>query len=233
MKIRHGMALAAGLGLRLRPITNHTPKPLVTIGGRTMLDRVLDHFAAAGVTEAVVNVHWLGDRIRDHLAVRDTPHIAISDETDTLLETGGGVSRALPQLGQAPFYVANSDIVWTDGPRPALARLAEAWHDGLDALLLLQDTRTAWGYDGAGDFFLEGATPRRRGTAASAPLLFSGVQILHPRLFAGAPEGKFSLNLLYDKALGQGRLGAVLHDGGWYHVGTPDALAQVQREFGG
>lgn len=229
--ITRGMALAAGLGLRMRPITEHTPKPLVAIAGRTMLDRVLDHFAAAGLTHCVVNVHWLAEKIRLHLARREG--IAISDETDSLLETGGGVKRALPLLGAAPFYVANSDIVWTDGAVPALARLAAAWHDGLDALLLLQDVGTAWGYAGAGDFFLDGAIPRRRGTAAGAPYLFSGVQILHPRLFEGAPEGKFSLNLLYDEALAAGRLEAVLHDGGWYHVGTPEALEDVQREFQG
>ncbi len=225
--LSHAMVLAAGLGLRMRPITLHTPKPLVAVAGRTMLDRALDHLGRAGVTEMVVNTHWLAERIRDHLAGR--PGITLSHEDD-LLETGGGVARALPRLGSDAFYVVNSDIIWTDGPDPALARLARAW-DGerMDALLLLQPTATAVGYEGRGDFTLdEAGIPRRRGDAETAPLLFSGVQILHPRLFAGCPPGKFSLNLLYDRALAMGRLAAVVHDGNWYHVGTPEALPEVE-----
>lgn len=221
------MVLAAGLGLRMRPITDHTPKPLVAVAGRTMLDRALDHLRAAGTSEIVVNTHWLAPRIEAHL--HGQPGITLSHEEE-LLETGGGVARALPLLGAEPFYVVNSDIIWTDGAHPALERLSEAW-DGsrMDALLLMQPTVTAVGYDGAGDFFLDSGTqPRRRKPAEVAPLLFAGVQILHPRLFAGAPTGRFSLNVLYDRALERGRLAAIVHDGRWFHVGTPEALPEVE-----
>lgn len=221
------MVLAAGLGLRMRPITEHTPKPLVEVAGRTMLDRAMDHLTAAGVSRMVVNTHWLGDRIASHLSGR--PGITLSHE-DTLLETGGGVAHALPHLGTEPFYVVNSDIIWTDGASPALLRLADAWDDSrMDALLLLAPTATAMGYDGQGDFFLDPTgLPRRRQEPEVAPLLFSGVQILSPRLFDGAPGGKFSLNVLYDRALAAGRLAAIVHDGRWYHVGTPDSLPEVE-----
>ena len=231
MMIHRAMVLAAGLGLRMRPITLTTPKPLVTVAGRTMLDRALDHLAVAGVQEMVVNTHWLADCVREHLA--DHSDISLSHEEE-LLETGGGVAKALPLLGHEPFYVVNSDIIWTDGETPALARLARAWVDqDMDALLLLQPTGNAVGYEGKGDFFINGNdTLRRRGDADSAPLLFSGVQILHPRLFEGCPSGKFSLNVLYDRALAENRLYGVVHDGGWYHVGTPEALPQVEALLG-
>ncbi len=224
---RRAMVLAAGLGLRMRPITEHTPKPLVSVAGRTMLDRALDHLAVAGVSHFVVNTHWLADKVAAHLSGR--PGITLSHE-DELLETGGGVARALPHLGDEPFYVVNSDIIWTDGATPALRRLAEAWDDSrMDALLLLQRTATAMGYEGAGDFFLDAkGVPSRRRDREVAPLLFSGVQILSPRLFRDAPAGRFSLNVLYDRALEDGRLFAIVHDGRWYHVGTPDALPQVE-----
>ncbi|HSV28764.1 MAG TPA: nucleotidyltransferase family protein [Candidatus Omnitrophota bacterium] len=223
---KHAMVLAAGLGLRMRPITEHIPKPLVEVAGRTMLDRALDHLDKACVTAFVVNTHWLADKVRAHLAHRSD--IVISHEEE-LLETGGGVTKALPLLGDAPFYVVNSDIIWTDGAQPALQRLAEAWDDSrMDALLLMQRTATAVGYDGAGDFFLDpNGVPRRRKGAEVAPLLFSGVQILSPRLFEGAPTGKFSLNVLYDRALEDARLFGLVHDGRWYHVGTPEALPEV------
>jgi MurNAc alpha-1-phosphate uridylyltransferase len=221
------MVLAAGLGLRMRPITLTTPKPLVEVAGRSMLDRALDHLAGAGVAELVVNTHWLAERIRDHLAGR--PGVALSHE-DVLLETGGGVAQALPLLGDEAFFVVNSDIIWTNGGTPALKRLAEAWDDGrMDALLLLQPTAGAVGYEGPGDFFLSPTgEPRRRKGREVAPYLFSGVQILHPRLFEGAPSGKFSLNVLYDRALEAGRLFAIVHDGRWFHVGTPEALPEVE-----
>ena len=221
------MVLAAGLGLRMRPITLTTPKPMVEVAGRSMLDRALDHLAGAGVAELVVNTHWLAERIRDHLAGR--PGVALSHE-DVLLETGGGVAQALPLLGDEAFFVVNSDIIWTNGGTPALTRLAEAWDDGrMDALLLLQRTAGAVGYEGPGDFFLSSTgEPRRRKGREVAPYLFSGVQILHPRLFEGAPSGKFSLNVLYDRALEAGRLFAIVHDGRWFHVGTPEALPEVE-----
>ncbi|HTH17602.1 MAG TPA: nucleotidyltransferase family protein [Magnetospirillum sp.] len=224
----HAMVLAAGLGLRMRPITEHTPKPLVEVAGRTMLDRALDHLAVAGASHLVVNTHWLADRIVTHLSGR--PGITLSHE-EVLLETGGGVAKALPHLGTAPFFVVNSDIIWTDGGAPALKRLAEAFDESkMDALLLLQPTATAMGYEGKGDFFLDArGTPRRRRDPEVAPLLFSGVQILTPRLFRDAPPGKFSLNVLYDRALEEGRLFGIVHDGRWYHVGTPEALPEVEQ----
>ncbi len=223
----HAMVLAAGLGLRMRPITATTPKPLVEVAGRTMLDRALDHLIRAGVTHMVVNTHWLAEKITVHLAGRSG--ITLSHE-ETLLETGGGVTKALPLLGERPFYVVNSDIIWTDGTQPALSRLAQAWDDTrMDALLLMQRTATAMGYDGAGDFFLDATgQPRRRRGPQIAPLLFAGVQILHPRLFHDLPDGAFSLNLLYDRALEEHRLSGIVHDGRWFHVGTPEALAPVE-----
>lgn len=228
----HAMVLAAGLGLRMRPITLTRPKPLVEVAGRSMLDRALDALAAAGVGQIVVNSHWLGEQIAAHLAGR--PGITLSPE-DELLETGGGVARALPRLGADAFYVVNADILWRDGAVPALERLRAAWDESaLDALLLLHPVARAVGYDGVGDFFLaEDGIPCRRGAAASAPYLFTGVQILHPRLFADAPAGRFSLNLLYDRALAAGRLGAIVHDGDWFHVGTPEALPEVEARLRG
>jgi len=220
-----GMVLAAGLGTRMRPITHHTPKPLVKVGGRTMLDRVLDHMAAAGVREAVVNVHHLAAAIRTHLAHRQGgPRTLISDETACLLETGGGIRKALPMLGAGPFFAANADIIWTDGPRPPLTRLAEAWDPKrMDALLLVARVAEAHGYDGKGDFFIaaDGCVTGRRGDAPFAPHLFAGVQILKPEVFAGTPEGPWSLNLVFDRLMEAHRLWAVVHDGAWYHVGTP------------
>jgi MurNAc alpha-1-phosphate uridylyltransferase len=222
------MVLAAGLGLRLRPITLTTPKPLVSVAGRTLLDRVLDHLGVVGCRHIVVNLHWLGDSIRRHLAGR--ADLAFSEEPQ-LLDTGGGVARALPLLGSAPFYVCNADILWRDQGRPALARLAEAW-DGarMDALLLLQPVATAFGYDGAGDFALDSdGRLRRRPAGQTVAWLFAGVQILHPRLFRDSPAGAFSLNLLYDRAIATDRLFGLVHHGGWYHIGTPEALAEAEQ----
>jgi MurNAc alpha-1-phosphate uridylyltransferase len=222
------MILAAGLGLRMRPITEHLPKPLIPVGGRTMLDRVLDHLDEAGVSRRVVNVHWLAPLMREALA--DRPGISISDETAQLLETGGGVTKALPLLGHEPFFVCNADILWRNGTKPALKRLAAAWDsEKMDALLLMQPTATAFGYEGRGDFFLDPTgLARRRVEKEITPYLFAGVQILHPRLFDAVPSGPFSLNLLYDQAQAAGRLYGVVHDGEWYHIGTPDALAQAE-----
>ena len=224
----NAMVLAAGLGLRMRPITLTLPKPLVPVAGRTMLDRVLDHLDRVDAGCRVVNLHWLGETIRSHLDGRED--IVFSEEPD-LLETGGGVAKALPQLGAAPFFVCNADIIWTDGAEPALARLLRAYDpERMDGLLLLQPVETAFGYDGQGDFHLgsDGRLTRRQ-QGETTPLLFAGVQILHPRLFEGNPGGKFSLNLLYDKAMASDRLFGIVHDGRWYHVGTPSALTEAER----
>jgi N-acetyl-alpha-D-muramate 1-phosphate uridylyltransferase len=223
----HAMVLAAGLGLRMRPLTLTTPKPLLSLAGRTVLDRALDHLTGVGVTHIVVNAHWLAERIVGHLAGR--AGISVVTEPD-LLETGGGVANALPLLGDQPFFVVNGDVFWTDGAIPALDRLAGAWDDArLDGVLLMQRTATAVGYEGAGDFFLDPAgVPRRRRDREVAPLLFGGIQLLHPRLFADAPRGAFSLNRLYDRALDQGRLAGIVHDGRWYHLGSPDILPAIE-----
>ena len=224
------MVLAAGLGVRMRPLTEHRPKPLVELAGRTLLDRALDRLDAAGVDRVVVNMHYRYEMIRDHLQGRD--RIVLSYEEERL-ETGGGVARALPELGADPFFVVNSDAVWHDGSRPALTRLAETW-DGaqMDALLLLQPVGKAEGYEGAGDYHRGGdGTLRRRGEGEAAPFLFAGVQILHPRLFETAPDGAFSLNILYDKAQTAGRLFGLEHDAEWFHVGTPEDLARTEARL--
>ncbi|MCX7353617.1 MAG: nucleotidyltransferase family protein [Alphaproteobacteria bacterium] len=233
-RIERAMVLAAGRGVRLRPLTDHLPKPLVPIGGIAMLDRALDALARAGVSQAVVNVHHLALQIEARLATREKPAISISRE-DELLETGGGIAKAISHFDDEPFFAANADIVWLDGKTPALARLAEAWDGGrMDALLLVQPVARAVGYDGVGDFTLTGdGRLERRGSAPSAPFVFAGVQILHPRLFENAPSGAFSLNLLYDRAHAAGRLFGLAHDGGWLHVGTMDGLAAAERALVG
>jgi MurNAc alpha-1-phosphate uridylyltransferase len=228
-----GMVLSAGLGLRMRPITDRIPKPLVPVGGRTLIDRALDHFAAAGLAAVVVNTHYRAEQIEAHLAGRTAPRIVFSRE-DELLETGGGVLRALPHLGPAPFFASNSDAILMNGATPALTRLAQRW-DGavMDALLLVYPTPGALGYRGPGDFFMDGfgKLARRRGRAV-APFLFTGTQILSPALFEGLAPGAFSLNRVYDKALAAGRLYGLRHDGLWYHVGDPEGLQAVEEALG-
>jgi N-acetyl-alpha-D-muramate 1-phosphate uridylyltransferase len=226
-----GMVLAAGLGLRMRPITDHLPKPLVLLGGRALVDHALDRLEAAGVGRAVVNTHYKGEMLAHHLAARRKPAITLSVE-DELLETGGGVAKALPLLDDV-FYVVNSDVFWLDGTTSALLRLARAFDaERLDALLLLQRTVTALGYAGPGDFIADPLGKlRRRREREVAPHLFAGVQILAKRLFAGQTPGKFSLNALYDRAIEAGRLAGIVHDGEWYHIGTPAGLALAEARL--
>jgi len=224
------MILAAGLGERMRPLTDARPKPLIEVQGRALLDGILERLVAAGVGEVVINLHYLGSMIEAHLAGRTTPRIVFSRE-ERRLETGGGVRNALTHLGEDAFTVINGDICWLDGRTPMLTRLAAAWDDErMDALLLVQPTAYAIGYDGRGDFML-GPDGRlsRRAERAVAPFVFAGAQILHPRLFAGAPAGAFSLNLLYDRAARAGRLWGLRHDGEWFHVGTPEQLHEVEN----
>ena len=228
-----GMILAAGRGERLRPLTDTVPKPLVPVLDRPLLDHAIDRFAAAGVARVVVNVHHLGEQIAAHLADRTAPEIVISREA-TALETGGGIVQALPLLGPEPFFAANGDSLWFDGSIPALDRLAAAFDPARhDAVLLLQRTASAVGYDqNRGDFFLDPDDhPRRVGRGEIAPFLYAGVQILSPRLFADAPQGAFSLNLVWDKALASGRLGAIVHDGEWYTVTDEAGLALVREHL--
>ena len=222
------MVFAAGRGERLRPLTDRMPKPLIRVAGRAMLDRTLDALADAGVEEAVVNTWHLADAIEAHSAGRERPRIRISRETE-LLDTGGGAARALDRFQGLPFCAANSDVVVFDGVEPAWTRLGRAWDDSaMDALLLLTPAAAAFGYEGPGDFLFDRAgRVRRRREREIAPFVFSGWQILSPRLFADAPQGPFSLNRLYDRALAAGRLAAIVHDGKWFHVGAPDALREV------
>lgn len=225
------MVLAAGLGTRMRPITDSTPKPLVKVGGRTMLDFGLDKLAAAGVERAVVNVHHLAGKVEAHLAHRKHPAITISDERGGLLETGGGIKKALRLLDDAPFFVYNSDSIWIEGTRPNLTRLAETWDsDRMDILLLLSPTVDAVGYHGSGDFTVDAAGRlTRRLEKRIAPFVYAGAAITHPRVFDETPEGAFSFNLLFDRAIAEGRLYGMRMEGQWLHVGTPEAIDQAEE----
>ena len=223
------MVLAAGLGKRMRPITDTLPKPLVKVAGRALLDWGLDSLARAGVEKAVVNVHYLPDQIVAHVAGRDRPRIVISDERDALLDSAGGIVRALPQLGAAPFYVVNADTFWIDSGRPSLERLALAWDDArMDILLMLADGESATGHSGGMDFVLEPGGILRRAAGDPAGLIYAGAAILHPRIFAGASAAPHSLNLYFDRAIAAGRLHGVKMRGRWITVGTPDALPQAE-----
>ncbi len=226
-----GMVLAAGLGTRMRPITDRLPKPLVKLGGRTLLDHAIDRLASSGVERVVVNLHYKPEMIVAHLAERRSPAITLVRESE-LLETGGGVLNALDALDDV-FYVVNADVFWLDGKTPALRRLAGAFDaEHLDALLLLQRTATALGYEGRGDFMLDPlGRLRRRQEREVAPHLFAGVQILHKRLFDGCAPGRFSLNRLFDRAIAAGRIAAIVHDGEWYHIGTPAGLALAEARL--
>ncbi len=225
------MVLAAGFGTRLKPITDHTPKPLIPVAGRTLLDRCLDRLAEAGVRRAIVNIHWLGSQIREHLNSRHDMEIVISDETDLLLETGGGIARALPLLGETPFIAVNADLIWRDdGSETAIKRLASSFDPArMDGILLLQPRESADGHSGPGDFFREAdGKLRRRGAQDSAPYVYTGVQILQPSMFRDAPTGAFSLNILYDHAIVAGRLYGLEHRGSWMDVGTHDGLKHAE-----
>ncbi len=227
--IKRAMVLAAGFGVRLRPITDTTPKPMVRVLGRTLIDRTIDRLKDGGVETVVVNTHHLGEVVHAHLEKRDDLEILFSEE-DPILETGGGIAHALPLLGDEPFFACNGDTLWLNGLQNALERMLRHWDaDKMDALLMLHSTVDAYGYDGLGDFSVDplGLLARRPECEVS-PYLFTGVQILHPRLFKGAPQGAFSLNLLYDRAMENDRLYGIVHDGEWFHVGTPDALAEAE-----
>jgi MurNAc alpha-1-phosphate uridylyltransferase len=223
--------LAAGLGTRMRHLSATLPKPLVPLAGVPLIDRVLDRIADAGIPRAVVNVHYKADALEAHLAARTRPAIQISDERGELLETGGGVMKAWPLLGAAPFLIHNSDSVWIERGVRNLDALCDAWNpDRMDSLMLLAPRETSLGYDGHGDFNLEpDGRLVRRGAAQHAPFVFAGVSIAHPRLFDGAPSGAFSLNRVWDKAIAHGRLSGVVLDGTWMHVGTPEAVIEAER----
>ncbi len=220
------MILAAGLGQRMRPLTLTTPKPLLKVAGTRIIDYGLAQLKSAGVRRAVVNKHYLPDQIENWARAVKGLAVQVSDETDTVLETGGGIARALPLLGADPFYVMNSDCFWTEKGEPALQRLATAWDDAaMDCLLLLCDPLHTTGYDGHGDFDI-GADGRLSRNTKSG-LAYIGGYIVHPRLFENAPKGKFSMNVLWDKAIAKDRLFGIAHKGHWLHVGTPEAIGKA------
>jgi MurNAc alpha-1-phosphate uridylyltransferase len=223
------MIMGAGLGLRMRPLTDDRPKPLVMVGGKTLIDHSIDRLVEAGVTLVVVNVHYKADMLRNHLAKRRDVEIVFSDETEQLLDTGGGVVKAMPYFGDTSFFVINSDSIWTENT-PALPAMLAQWDDDrMDGLLLLADMPTAIGYDAQGDFILrtDGHVVRARDNSGAA-YAYPGVQIVNPRLFTDAPQGAFSTNIVWDRAIASGRLFGTVLDGTWIHVGTPQARDEAE-----
>jgi MurNAc alpha-1-phosphate uridylyltransferase len=224
------MVLAAGIGKRMRPLTASRPKPLVRVDGRPLIDHSLDKLVEAGVARAVVNVHYLPGQIEAHLAQRSEPDIAISDERDALLETGGGMIKALPLIDADPFFCLNSDNVWLDGPQTVFAALSDAWDpERMDALLLLVSHARAFNYNGRGDFHLDplGQISRRK-PGRVAPFIYTGIQIVSQRLLRDAPEGAFSTGVLWDRAIAEGRLYGISHSGLWFEVGAPQMIAPTE-----
>lgn len=231
--LTHAMVLAAGLGLRMRPMTAETAKPLLPLLGRTLLDHALDRLDAAGIGQAVVNAHWKAERVAAALGARvEGPRTRLQLEPE-LLETGGGIRRALPLLGPGPFAVVNGDAHWREGPVSALTRLAAGFDAArMDALLLLVRTTQVEGEVGRGDFFLDphGRLRRPRGPEV-APYLFGGVQVMAPALVAPEAQGRFSLNRCFDRSIAAGRLFGLVHDGAWFHLSVPADLARAERRL--
>lgn len=226
------MVMAAGIGKRMRPLTATRPKPLVEVAGRTLLDHTFDRLRAAGVQRAVVNVHYLADALEAHLQHRvHGIEVIVSDEREQLMETGGGLAKALPLLGEAPFLVVNSDNFWVDGPTDAIRQLAARWNDdAMDALLLLVPYARAHNHGGQGDFHLDaaGRIVGRRKPGRVAPFVYTGLQIVSPRLIRDWPAGPFSTNLFWDRAIAAGRAFAVVHQGLWSEVNVPGAIARTE-----
>ena len=228
--VHSAMVLAAGLGNRMRPLTNVTAKPLLTLGGRTLLDHALDHLTEAGVETVAVNAHWQADAVAAHLAQRPSPPRTVLLREEHLLETGGGVRAALGVLGTDPFFVVNGDAFWLNGPTLALYRLAAALDDSVDGVLLVHRSSHVHADVGFGDFALDKwGIPHRRQEREVVPYIYAGVQLIHPRLLLGMPEGAFSMNRAWDIALAAGRLRAVVHDGLWFHLSTPPDLAEAEQ----
>ncbi|MBU6394894.1 MAG: nucleotidyltransferase family protein [Sphingomonadales bacterium] len=224
------MVLAAGIGKRMRPLTATRPKPLVRVNGRALIDHSLDKLVEAGVSRAVVNVHYLPGQIEAHLAQRSAPVTVISDEREALLETGGGLVKALPLIDADPFFCLNSDNVWLDGPQNVFAALSEAWDPAkMDALLLLVNHARAFNYNGRGDFHLDpmGRITRRK-PGRVAPFIYTGIQLVSQQLLREAPEGAFSTGVLWDRAIAEGRLYGISHYGQWFEVGAPEMIAPTE-----
>jgi MurNAc alpha-1-phosphate uridylyltransferase len=225
------MIMAAGLGKRMRPLTATRPKPLIEVAGQSLLDHVLDHLRAAGVTKAVVNVHYLADAVEAHLASRDHGlEIVISDERELLMETGGGLVKAAPLIDSDPLLAINSDNLWIDGPADTLKLLASQWDDQkMDALLLLVPLARAENHRGMGDFHMDRrGRLRRRERSHVAPFVFTGIQMLSKRLLRDAPEGPFSTNVLWSRAIEEGRCFGAVHQGLWFDVGTPRSIEMTE-----
>jgi N-acetyl-alpha-D-muramate 1-phosphate uridylyltransferase len=227
--IDHAMVLAAGLGTRMRPITDTMPKPLIKVAGKALVDYIFDYCRDGGVTDAVVNVHYLADQMEAHVKAVASPRIVISDERAGLLDSGGGVKKAMPHLGEGPFFILNADAIWVDGPQPSLGRLREHWNpDTMDILLLLAHSSSATGWGNRGDFTMDqNGGLRRAARAEVTPFVYAGAGIWKPELFAGRPD-VFSLNKLFDEAADKGRLHGLRLDGIWMHVGTPDAIPEAE-----
>lgn len=225
------MIMAAGLGTRMRPLTDDRPKPLIKVAGKTLIDHTLDRAVAAGVTLAVINVHYKADMVKAHLAKRKDVEIRFSEETDALLGTGGGVVKAMPHFGQEPFFIMNSDSIWVEGFGHALDRMKDRWNpDTMDGLLLMATMVSAIGYEGSGDFNMDPEGHLSRvGEQRLSPFAYPGVQIVHPRMFASAPAGNFSTNRMWDIAIAARRLYGIRLDGVWIHVGTPEALKEAEE----
>jgi N-acetyl-alpha-D-muramate 1-phosphate uridylyltransferase len=220
------MVLAAGLGTRMRPLTDKIPKPLIKVAGRSIIDYGFDRLREAGVKKAVVNAHYLPEQIFAWCKQQSYPTTIVSDETDSILDTGGGILRALPLLGEDPFFVLNSDSFWIDKGTPALSRLRQTWKDNMDCLLLLCDPKYTTGYDGHGDFQIDEVGKLQRSKQDS--LAYIGGYLVHPRLFKTAQQGKFSMNVLWNEAIAKGTLFGLAHHGHWLHVGTPQAIVEAE-----
>jgi N-acetyl-alpha-D-muramate 1-phosphate uridylyltransferase len=227
---KRAIVLAAGLGTRMRPYSDETPKPLVEVSGKALIDYALDRLAEAGVEQTVVNLHYMADALESHLARRKEPRIVFSDERKELLGTGGGVVKALRHLGDAPFFYMNSDTLWIDGVKPNLQRLAQAFDPAtMDALLLLAPTTTSIGYEARGDFAMSSdGRLRRRPEREVVPFAYASAALISPALFKDAPKGAFPLTVLFDRAAEHGRLHGLRIDGIWMHVGTPEAVAEAE-----
>jgi MurNAc alpha-1-phosphate uridylyltransferase len=225
------MIMAAGLGTRMRPLTDNKPKPLVKVAGKTLIDHALDRLVAAGVKLAVINVHYKSEMLKAHLAKRRDIEIRYSEETDALLGTGGGVVKALANFDGEPFFVMNSDTVWVEGVGHALDRMIARWDPAaMDGLLLMASMVTAQGYEGVGDFNMDAEGHLSRVVERKlSPFAYPGVQIVHPRLFDGAPSGTFSTNRMWDIAIAKKRLYGIRLDGIWFHVGTPEAVTDAEQ----
>lgn len=228
---RTAMVFAAGLGTRMRPLTNDRPKGLVEVGGRTLVDHMLDRLAEAGVETAVVNAHHFADRLVSHLERRRAPRIVISDERALLMETGGGLKQARPLLGEDAIFAVNTDSVWIEGDHPAIEALTRAWDPSrMDACLLLAPMDQTLGFDGPGDFFLEpDGRLRHRGAEARAPYAYMGVQIIKPQAVDDGPDEPFSLFPVWMRMMAEGRLHGAVMDGFWMHVGDPHAREAAEQ----